>query len=77
MDVFFGRQVGLAFVAGVGFALLLVPVNRLIAVRIGTLSGRLMAAKDRRVQLVHELLVGIRVVKFFAWHAHFRQKIQG
>jgi ATP-binding cassette, subfamily C (CFTR/MRP), member 10 len=67
----------LAFLAGVGFAVLLVPVNRIIAVKIGRLSSRIMAAKDRRVQLVNELLTGIRVVKYYAWERHFQQKIQG
>nr|QST14991.1 ABCC10 protein [Diaphanosoma celebensis] len=74
---FLHSQVGLAFLAGVGFAVLLVPVNRIIAVRIGRLSGRMMAAKDRRVQLINELLTGIRVIKYYAWERHFRHKIEG
>ena len=50
-------QVGLAFLAGVVFCVLLVPVNRWLAVKIGTLSTRMMAEKDNRVK-VH---IGVRV----------------
>jgi ATP-binding cassette subfamily C (CFTR/MRP) protein 10 len=44
-------QVGLAFLAGVGFAVMLIPVNRVIAVKIGDLSQKLMSQKDSRVKV--------------------------
>ena len=44
-------QVGVAFLAGLGFALLLIPVNRWLAQRIGSLSASLMAQKDARVKV--------------------------
>jgi len=37
--------------AGVGFAVLLIPVNRYIAVKIADLSESLMAQKDARVKV--------------------------
>ncbi|KAH9493041.1 Multidrug resistance-associated protein 7 [Bulinus truncatus] len=40
------QQVGLAFLAGVGFALILIPINRSIAIKIGELSTEMMAHKD-------------------------------
>ena len=36
----------------------------------------MMAAKDERVRLIHELLSGIRVVKFYAWENHFERRIE-
>jgi ATP-binding cassette subfamily C (CFTR/MRP) protein 10 len=36
----------------------------------------MMAAKDKRVRLMNELLGGIRVVKFYAWEKHFRRRIK-
>ena len=36
----------------------------------------MMAAKDERVKLFHELLSGIRVVKFYAWENHFERRIE-
>jgi len=49
-------QVGVAFLAGVGFAVLLVPVNRYIAVKIAELSESLMAQKDCRVKVCNLLI---------------------
>jgi len=36
----------------------------------------MLAAKDERVKLFHELLSGIRVVKFYAWENHFERRIE-
>ena len=44
-------QVGLAFLAGVAFCILLIPVNRWLAVKIGQLSTSMMAEKDHRVKV--------------------------
>ncbi|CAI8012847.1 Multidrug resistance-associated protein 7, partial [Geodia barretti] len=69
------QQVGLAFLAGVAFCILLIPVNRWLAVKIGQLSTRMMADKDNRVKVISEVLTGIRVIKFYAWEKHFSSKI--
>lgn len=45
------REVGLAFVAGLAFAIVLVPINKAITSRIGTLSTRMMTWKDKRVNV--------------------------
>lgn len=37
--------------AGVGFCILLVPINRWLAVKIGQLSTKMMAQKDQRVKV--------------------------
>ena len=44
-------QVGLAFLAGLAFAVLLVPINRLIADKINVLSEKMMQHKDDRVKV--------------------------
>ncbi|CAH1791548.1 unnamed protein product [Owenia fusiformis] len=69
------QQVGLAFLAGLGFALLLIPINRWLANKIGELSNEMMTQKDSRVKVMNEILYGIRVIKFYAWEQHFTQKI--
>lgn len=45
------REIGISFLAGVGFALMLIPLNRWIAVKIGSLSTEMMLQKDRRVNV--------------------------
>lgn len=64
-------QVGLAFVSGVVFCIILIPVNKLIANKIGTLSTKLMREKDTRVKMVTEVLRGIKAIKLYVWEQHF------
>nr|CAD7568275.1 unnamed protein product [Timema californicum] len=69
------NQVGLAFLTGVGFTLILIPINKFVATKIGELSTKMMSSKDERVKLVAEVLQGIRAIKFHVWEEHFLHKI--
>ena len=69
------QQVGLAFLTGLAFAILLIPINRWLAIKIGRLSTSMMAQKDARVKLMSELLLGIRIIKFYAWENHLHERI--
>ncbi|XP_046387603.1 ATP-binding cassette sub-family C member 10 [Ischnura elegans] len=68
-------QVGLAFLAGLVFSIILIPINKFIASKIGYLSTKLMEQKDHRVKMVTEVLRGIRVLKFHQWENQFIEKI--
>lgn len=68
-------QLKFAFVPGVIFAIILIPINRYIAVKIGELSGSLMSAKDKRVQLTTEALTGSKQIKMQALEDIFMEKI--
>ncbi|XP_075994564.1 ATP-binding cassette sub-family C member 10 isoform X2 [Genypterus blacodes] len=68
-------QVGVAFVGGLGVALLLVPLNKLLASRILDNNKHMLRWKDSRVKLMTEILSGIRVIKFYNWERHFAQKV--
>ncbi|XP_052895366.1 ATP-binding cassette sub-family C member 10 isoform X1 [Anopheles moucheti] len=69
-------QLGVAFVAGVLFAVLLIPINRKIAQKIGQLSQGLMTAKDGRVTITTEAISGAKDIKLNAWEDVFIGKIQ-
>uniref|UniRef100_A0A1L8DUP1 ABC-type xenobiotic transporter n=1 Tax=Nyssomyia neivai TaxID=330878 RepID=A0A1L8DUP1_9DIPT len=69
-------QVGVAFVAGVIFAVALIPINRWLAVKIAKLSQGLMTAKDARVSLCSEALAGAKQIKLYAWEDIFVRKIE-
>ncbi|KAJ8922563.1 hypothetical protein NQ315_007593 [Exocentrus adspersus] len=64
-------QVGISFLAGVIFSIILVPINKLIANKIGQLSTKLMEQKDARVRLIAEVLRGIKAIKLYVWEQHF------
>ncbi|KAM9856926.1 ATP-binding cassette sub-family C member 10 [Aulostomus maculatus] len=68
-------QVGVAFLGGLGVALLLVPLNKLLASRILSNNKHMFYHKDSRVKLMTEILFGIRVIKFYNWETHFSQKV--
>ncbi|XP_040286793.1 ATP-binding cassette sub-family C member 10-like [Bufo bufo] len=68
-------QVGIAFLGGLGLALLLVPLNKVIASRIMHNNKEMLQHKDARVKLVTELLSGMRVVKFYTWEEHFARLV--
>eukprot|EP01135_Chromosphaera_perkinsii_P006297 Nk52_evm26s485 gene=Nk52_evmTU26s485 len=57
-------HLGITFLAGFVFALLLIPINKCIASRIVNLSKKMMYYKDKRVGLMEEILSGIKLVKF-------------
>jgi ATP-binding cassette subfamily C (CFTR/MRP) protein 10 len=64
-------QVGLAFLSGVAFVAILIPVNKIIANKIGQLSTKLMKEKDGRVKMITEVLRGIKAIKLYVWEQHF------
>lgn len=66
---------GLAFVTGVVFAVVLIPINRWICNKIGELSAKMMDWKDKRIKLMSETLMGIRVIKMHAWEDLFHKRI--
>uniref|UniRef100_A0A8C8LYS9 ATP-binding cassette sub-family B member 6 n=1 Tax=Oncorhynchus tshawytscha TaxID=74940 RepID=A0A8C8LYS9_ONCTS len=68
-------QVGVAFLGGLGVALLLVPLNKVLASKIMENNKHMLSHKDSRVKLMTEVLFGIRVIKFYNWEAYFAQKI--
>lgn len=65
------EQVGLAFLAGVAFSVILIPINKFIANKIGELSTKLMEQKDNRVKIMTEVLRGIRTIKIHVWDQYF------
>ncbi|NXI42835.1 MRP7 protein, partial [Galbula dea] len=69
------QQVGIAFLGGLALALLLVPINKVIANRILMNNREMLKHKDARVKLMTEFLRGIRVIKFYTWEKHFSTRI--
>uniref|UniRef100_A0A8C9H7L8 ATP-binding cassette sub-family C member 10 n=1 Tax=Piliocolobus tephrosceles TaxID=591936 RepID=A0A8C9H7L8_9PRIM len=70
------KLVGVAFVGGLILALLLVPVNKVIATRIMASNQEMLRHKDARVKLVTELLSGIRVIKLCGWEQALGARVE-
>ncbi|KAK2707578.1 ATP-binding cassette sub-family C member 10-like isoform X2 [Artemia franciscana] len=68
-------QIGWAFLAGLGFAIFAILLNRYIAVQIARLTRKMLAAKDERVKVTSEALSGIQNIKFLAIEEYFLRRI--
>ncbi|CAK9830297.1 ATP-binding cassette sub-family C member 10 [Anthophora retusa] len=68
-------QIGVSFLAGISFAIVLIPINKVIANKIGKLSTKLMEYKDQKVRLIGETLRGITTIKLNVWEDHFLRNI--
>lgn len=69
------KQIGVSFLAGITFAIVLIPINKIIANHIGKFSTKLMEYKDQRVRLIGEILRGITTIKLNVWEDHFLRNI--
>lgn len=69
------QQVGIASLTGLALALLLVPINKVLANCILANNKEMLKHKDVRVKLMTELLCGMRVIKFYTWEQHFGTKV--
>jgi len=68
-------QIGYIFFIGLGFSVIMIFVNHAIGRFIGKVNQKFMAAKDRRIRLVSDLIYSIRLVKMQAWESIFKKKI--
>ncbi|KAG0556056.1 hypothetical protein KC19_11G022200 [Ceratodon purpureus] len=68
-------EVKFAFLAGLAVIILLIPVNRIIALKIAESSEKMMKEKDERVRMMGELLMCIRTVKMYTWEHIFVGRI--
>lgn len=69
-------QIGIAFVGGVIFAIILIPITRWLANQISSLSQAFLEAKDGRVSQTFEALSGVKQIKILAWEDVFIERIQ-
>ncbi|VDN11569.1 unnamed protein product [Dibothriocephalus latus] len=70
-------QLGVSCLVGVAFLIILLPVNRYVANRIGKYSSDLMYHKDIRVKFISELLSSMATVKLACLEHPMSQKILG
>ncbi|CAH8498874.1 unnamed protein product [Schistosoma intercalatum] len=69
------HQLGLACLVGIGFLLVLLPLNRILATKIGKFSRRLMMFKDTRIKLMSEILSNTLSVKLACWENLMKNRV--
>jgi ABC-type multidrug transport system fused ATPase/permease subunit len=64
-------QVGWSVLAGLGFMILMVPLNIVLMKRLSVYQRQIMLNKDKRLKMMSEILNGIRIIKFFTWEESY------
>eukprot|EP00457_Paulinella_chromatophora_P000386 gb/GEZN01000386.1/.p1 GENE.gb/GEZN01000386.1/~~gb/GEZN01000386.1/.p1 ORF type:complete len:1466 (+),score=213.20 gb/GEZN01000386.1/:60-4457(+) len=72
---FLYQQIGASVFAGLGFMILLMPINGAVAKWSLTYQKQLMKTKDVRIKGINELLSNIKVIKSYAWETTFGDHI--
>ncbi len=65
------QQVGASVFAGLGFMILMVPLNIVLMKRLSVYQRLIMTNKDKRLKIMSEILNGMRIIKFFAWEESY------
>ena len=73
---FMWREVGAAAFAGVAVIVVAIPINTCVASLTRRLQLEQMKNKDKRINLMNEILSGIKVIKFYGWEASFADQAQ-
>ena len=60
---------------GVGFLVLVSVYGSLAASKSGRIRKKVAAQTDKRLQIMKEIVSGIRVVKMYAWERNFRDLV--
>lgn len=67
---------GVAAFVGLGVMVSFFPLSWFLVKKIGNAYEGLAHAKDKRNDLVNELLQGIRMIKYFAWEKNWKDRVQ-
>ena len=59
---------------GLGFMIVLIPVNIMIFAGINIVRVKKTMFSDMRVKLMNEILSGIRIIKYYAWEGAFQER---
>ncbi|KAG0215811.1 hypothetical protein BGX28_008121 [Mortierella sp. GBA30] len=73
--LFLYRILGWSAFAGVVTMACFIPFNLFLTKKVEKIQDELMAATDKRAELMNELLQAIRVIKFFSWERNFYGKV--
>nr|CAH8872156.1 unnamed protein product [Trichobilharzia regenti] len=68
-------QLQYAVLAGLLTAIVLIPLNVFVGVKVKKLNTEMMKIKDERIKLLNQTIVGIKLVKMYAWEPAFEKRI--
>jgi len=72
---FLYQLLGWSCILGLAVMIFTLPINQITAKRFAKTQDRLMDSRDKRVNLMNEVLQGVRQIKFFAWERQWEKRI--
>lgn len=69
------RLLGWSSFVGVGIMIFSLPLNMVLANYMRNMSAKQMKIKDRRTQLMNEIILNIKSIKLFAWEPAFIERL--
>ncbi|WFD36272.1 hypothetical protein MCUN1_003150 [Malassezia cuniculi] len=69
------RLLGWSAFVGVAIMFVSLPLNMYLAQYMRNLSAKQMKIKDRRSQLMNEIILNIKSIKLFSWESAFRERV--
>lgn len=73
--IFLWKLLGIAVLAGLAVVVLTWPLNTILAHQSFRIKKNQLAARDRRMNILNELLTAIKLVKFFAWEEQWADRV--
>lgn len=73
--VFLYILIGWSGFVGIGSTIILMPIQYRISTIYSEYQDKLMAATDKRINKLNEVLQSIRIIKFFAWEEKFADTV--
>jgi len=67
---------GYSSIVGIAMMSLLLPVNTWVAKQFASSQKKILAATDARIHTTNEVLINIRIIKYFAWEQRFLGNIE-
>lgn len=69
------QLLGVSTLVGLAVMLVCLPLSGLVTKKMSAKYTELTTAKDRRNELVNEVLQGIRMIKYFAWENNWKERV--
>ncbi|CAL8094129.1 unnamed protein product [Calicophoron daubneyi] len=69
------QQIGVASLAGLGYVILLLPINAFCMWLGEKCQNIAMKWKDKRMKCLSEMFAAIKVIKFYAWESAFADRV--
>ncbi|KAI5474500.1 ABC transporter [Pseudohyphozyma bogoriensis] len=68
-------NIGVASLTGIALVVIAMPLQMWLTRKLFNLRKKSMVFTDRRIKLISELLLGIRVIKLFSWEGPYLEKV--